>query len=251
MGARDGIVRGMCSLRGLPRRPRCCGWGRLRRLPPWARWPGATPATCCVRAMGAEVCQAAFPFSSSTALQDWCHHGGGAGWLVLGTPSTRYACGAMVALRVVPSLLFGRCIAEAAGSEQLPHGRERAAGMRFSRAKAFTDTSVSGDGGVIIGASFSLLGVPLWSTMPGSTGVLGVKTLSSYGRATMVSLVSCPSWRRHFLRPTSACGSVGGILFGGVARTQPQWRCTGSMSEARCRGPMSARGLGLARMVRW
>ena len=108
--------------------------------------------------------------SSSTVLQEWRHHGGGAGWLVLGAPSTGHACGALVALRAVPGLLFGKGIAEAAGSELLSHDHERAAGMGFSRAKAFTDTSV---GGGILGASFSPLGVPLWSTLPCSMGSSG------------------------------------------------------------------------------
>ena len=92
---------------------------------------------------------------------------------MLGAPSTGYTRGAMVAFRVVPGLLFSRGVAEAAGSKLLSHGRERAAGLGFSRAKAFTDTLVGGDGGGVIGVSFSPLGVPLWSTMPGITGSSG------------------------------------------------------------------------------
>ena len=73
----------------------------------------------------------------------------------------------------MPGLVFGRGIAEAVGSELQSHGHEHAAGMGFSRAKAFTDTPVGGDGGVILGALFSPWGVPLWSTMPGITGSSG------------------------------------------------------------------------------
>ena len=61
----------------------------------------------------------------------------------------------------MPGLLFSRGVAEAAGSKLLSHGRERAAGMGFSRAKAFTDTLVGGDGGGALVASFFLLGAPL------------------------------------------------------------------------------------------
>ena len=78
-----------------------------------------------------------------------------------------------MALRVVPGLLFGRGVVEAAGSKLLSHGRERAAGLGFSRAKAFTDTPVGGDGGGVLEALFLALGVPLWSTLPCSKGSSG------------------------------------------------------------------------------
>jgi hypothetical protein len=112
------------------------------------------------------VCWAAFVFSPPRRR---CRNGTPwwwAGWLVLGAPSTGYACGAMVALRVVPGLLFSRGVAKAAGSELLSHGRECAAGLGFSQAKAFTNTSVGGDGGGVIFP----VGGPLSSTLPGSTG---------------------------------------------------------------------------------
>ena len=128
-------------------------------------WLGVTPATCRVRAMGAEVCWVMSPFSPP---RRHCRNGA---TMVVGL--TPHACGAMVVLQVVLGLLFGRGIAEAAGSELLLHGRERAAGMWFNRAKAFTDTPVGGDGGGVLEALFLALGVPLWSTLPCSKGSSG------------------------------------------------------------------------------
>ena len=44
-------------------------------------------------------------------------------------------------------------------------GQEHAAGMVLSRAKAFTDAFVGGDGGGAFVATFSLLGAPLRGSM--------------------------------------------------------------------------------------
>ena len=128
-------------------------------------WLGVTPATCRVRAMGAEVCWVMSPFCPP---RRHCRNGA---TMVVGL--TGHACGAMVVLQVVLGLHFGRGIAEAAGSELLLHGRERAAGMRFNRAKAFTDTPVGGDGGGVLEALFLALGCPCGVPCPVARGPRG------------------------------------------------------------------------------
>ena len=71
-------------------------------------------------------------------------------------------------------------------------GQDRAAGIVLSRAKAFTDIFVGGDGGGTLMAPFSLLGAPLGGTVFLLYVAFRVKTLSIYGRATVVPLASCP-----------------------------------------------------------
>jgi hypothetical protein len=46
-------------------------------------------------------------------------------------------------------------------------------GLGFCRAKAFTDISVGSNGDGVLRMSFSLLGAPLWSSLPRSTGLSG------------------------------------------------------------------------------
>ena len=68
---------------------------------------------------------------------------------------------------MAPRWCFGLCRASFGGGvaegEGVGYGlgQELAAGMVLSRAKAFTDAFVSGDGGGALVASFFLLGAPL------------------------------------------------------------------------------------------
>lgn len=134
---------------------------RQRRRCPATATHAASARTVRVRVMGAELRWLAFPFSSPRRR---CRFGAavvvGPGWPVLGaswTPSAgvhSWRRGGGVVLWAVPSHLSGRGVAEAAGSELLPQGRERATGMVVRQAKAFTGTLADSDGGRALGASF-------------------------------------------------------------------------------------------------
>jgi hypothetical protein len=65
-----------------------------------------------------------------------------------------------------------------------------------------------------------------------------VKTLS-LGQVTATLLASCPSWRRHFLRPVAACGSGGdgGGLVGGAACAQRRRGALGPCWQEGAKGP--------------
>ena len=206
------------------------GGGFFGACCPGPRWPGAASAMCSVRALGAVGCWAAFPSlldgTAGLAPPWWWAWVACAGraqhwvrlWCYGGTPG----CAG-------PPLRQGRCRG----------GMERAA-VTWSRACCRHGVQP----GLLFGYWGCHRGVPypaardpqgenpvqLWTSDDGVIGVV-------------------PFLEASFLRPVSACGSVGGVLFGGVAHAQRRWRCAGSVLAARCRGPMGAGGLGLARMV--
>ena len=128
-------------------------------------------------------------------------------------------------------------------------GQELAAGMVLSRAKAFTDAFVCGDGGGALVASSPCWGHHCEAPYSYCTEFFRVKTLSIYGRATAVPLASCPRWRRRIWSPSLA--RLWSWLMGGVARAQRQRRCAWSVLAGRCRGPLGAGGLELAHIVQW
>jgi hypothetical protein len=96
------------------------------------------------------------------------------------SPTLGFAYGVMVALRAAPGIFSCKDVAEALGV-WCCHRVVCVAGLGFSRAKTFNDKSVGGNGGGVLGTSFSLLGASLWSSLPSSTGFSGVKTLPRLG----------------------------------------------------------------------
>ena len=82
-------------------------------------------------------------------------------------------------------------------------GREHAAGMVLSRAKASTGTLSMAMVAAPLRRRFPCGGIILRHHVPVARG-LKVKILSLCGRATAESLASRPPWRRRILRPGSA-----------------------------------------------
>ena len=132
-----------------------CGWaaGLCLSRPCWPGNGGAGGVRC----TGDGLCyvRMVLPFSFARRR---CRSGatlvvGLGGWLVL-------AGGAEVVLSGCAGLLPVQAVWKRRGAGYC-HGHVVAAGMVLSRAKAFTDTFVGGNGGGALVASFSLLGAPL------------------------------------------------------------------------------------------